>query len=87
MHTANVFQTYYGTKDLIECKLSRCVGSRLTHLGLAYIDELESALKYIRDTPLLSHEEKRRFFKNSNTNLGLSALCLSGGATFAYCKI
>lgn len=61
-------ETYYGSKDLIE----------------SYIDELESALKYIRETPLLTNEEKKRFFKNANTNLGLTALCLSGGATFAY---
>ncbi|KAF8505953.1 patatin-domain-containing protein [Russula emetica] len=61
-------ETYYGTKDLIE----------------SYIGELESALKYIRETPLLSNDEKKRFFKNANTNLGLTALCLSGGATFAY---
>jgi predicted acylesterase/phospholipase RssA len=47
---------------------------------------LESALRYIRETPLLSNEEKKRFFKNANTNFGLTALCLSGGATFAYCK-
>ncbi|KAI9447844.1 patatin-domain-containing protein [Lactarius indigo] len=55
-----------------------------TNSDPAYIDELESALKYIRETPLLSNEEKKRFFKNANTNLGLTALCLSGGATFAY---
>ncbi|KAI0254899.1 acyl transferase/acyl hydrolase/lysophospholipase [Lactifluus subvellereus] len=61
-------ETYYGTKDLIE----------------SYVDELESALKYIRETPLLLSEEKKRFFKNANTNMGLTALCLSGGATFAY---
>ncbi|KAH9049590.1 patatin-domain-containing protein [Lactarius hengduanensis] len=61
-------ETYYGTKDLIE----------------SYIDELESALKYIRETPLLRNEEKKQFFRNANTNLGLTALCLSGGATFAY---
>jgi len=61
-------ETYYGTKDSIE----------------SYINELEGALKYVRETPLLTPEEKRRFFKNANTNLGLTALCLSGGATFAY---
>ena len=55
--------------------------------SVAYIRELESALKYIRETPLLSNDEKKQFFKNANTNLGLTALCLSGGATFAYCKI
>jgi hypothetical protein len=85
-----LFQTYYGTKDSIECETSGHLASlflRSFYFGLAYINELESALKYVRETPLLSHEEKRRFFKNVNTNLGLTALCLSGGATFAYCKI
>ncbi|KAI0265196.1 acyl transferase/acyl hydrolase/lysophospholipase [Gloeopeniophorella convolvens] len=61
-------ETYYGSKDLIE----------------SYINELERSLKYIRETDLLSNEEKKRFFKSANTNLGLTALCLSGGATFAY---
>jgi hypothetical protein len=58
----------------------------LTYLDSAYIDEVENALKYIRETPLLPTEEKKRFFKNANTNMGLTALCLSGGATFAYCQ-
>ncbi|TFY82714.1 hypothetical protein EWM64_g1287 [Hericium alpestre] len=61
-------ETFYGTKDLIE----------------GYISELESALQYIRESPLLSNEEKKRFFKSAHTNLGLTALCLSGGASFGY---
>ncbi|KAI0719545.1 patatin-domain-containing protein [Cerioporus squamosus] len=61
-------ETYYGTKVLIE----------------SYIDEVEMALQYIRETPDISNEEKKRFFKSANTNLGTSALCLSGGASFGY---
>ncbi|EIW76130.1 patatin-domain-containing protein [Coniophora puteana RWD-64-598 SS2] len=61
-------ETYLGTKDLVE----------------SYYDELEKALIYIRETPELSNEEKKRFFKSTNTNLGTSALCLSGGASFGY---
>ncbi|KAI0677542.1 patatin-domain-containing protein [Trametes maxima] len=61
-------ETYYGTKALIE----------------SYLDEVEKALEYIRETPDISNEEKKRFFKSANTNLGTSALCLSGGASFGY---
>ncbi|KAH8118560.1 patatin-domain-containing protein [Phellopilus nigrolimitatus] len=61
-------ETFYGTKDLIEM----------------YISEVEKAMIYIRDSTMLSSEEKRRFFKSANMNLGISALCLSGGASFGY---
>ncbi|CDO75595.1 hypothetical protein BN946_scf184858.g35 [Trametes cinnabarina] len=61
-------ETYYGTKVLIE----------------SYIEEVERALEYIRESPEISNEEKKRFFKSANTNLGTSALCLSGGASFGY---
>ncbi|CAA7259795.1 unnamed protein product [Cyclocybe aegerita] len=61
-------ETFLGTKDLIE----------------SYFDELERSLRCIRDAPELSLEEKKRFFKSANTNLGISALCLSGGASFGY---
>ncbi|CAL1700663.1 unnamed protein product [Somion occarium] len=61
-------ETFYGTKELIE----------------AYVGELEKALEYVRLSPDLTLEEKKRFFKSSNTNLGTTALCLSGGATFGY---
>ncbi|KAI5124810.1 hypothetical protein M0805_005441 [Coniferiporia weirii] len=62
------WNTFYGTKDLIE----------------TYTSEVEKALIYIRESPVLSSEEKRRFFKSANMNLGISALCLSGGASFGY---
>jgi len=52
----------------------------------AYIKEVEEALDYIRRSDQLSLEEKRRFFRTTNRNLGASALCLSGGASFGYCK-
>ncbi|TDL29739.1 patatin-domain-containing protein [Rickenella mellea] len=64
----DITQTYLGTKNLIE----------------SYITEVQQALIYIRESSVLSVEEKRRFFKSANTNLGISALCLSGGATFGY---
>ena len=54
--------------------------------SLAYFEEQGKALEYIRTSPDLSSDEKRRFFKSSNTNLGSSALCLSGGGSFGYCK-
>ena len=50
-----------------------------------YITEVEKALIYVRETPILSEQEKRRFFKSANLNLGVTALCLSGGAGFGYC--
>lgn len=52
----------------------------------AYVTEQEKAIEFVRDSPDLSNEEKKRFFKNINTNLGTTALCLSGGATFGYCE-
>ena len=53
----------------------------------AYFDEQQKALEYIRKSPDLSNEEKKRFFKSANTNLGSSALCLSGGGSFGYCGL
>jgi predicted acylesterase/phospholipase RssA len=35
-------------------------------------------------TTQLNAEEKRTLFKRMHTNFGLTALCLSGGASFAY---
>ncbi|KIJ70532.1 hypothetical protein HYDPIDRAFT_105276 [Hydnomerulius pinastri MD-312] len=61
-------ETFLGTKDLIE----------------SYHDEQEKALQFIRESTELSNEEKKRFFKTASTNLGTSALCLSGGASFGY---
>jgi hypothetical protein len=80
-------KTFLGTKDLIECECLTyncwCVSIDVPR---AYIYEQEKALEYIRQTTELSNDEKKRFFKTANTNLGVSALCLSGGASFGYCK-
>lgn len=43
-------------------------------LDVAYFDELEASLKFIRETPELSIDEKKRFFKSANTNLGTFSL-------------
>ncbi|KAJ3778854.1 patatin-domain-containing protein [Lentinula raphanica] len=61
-------ETYIGTKDLIE----------------SYYDEQERAFEFLRESPDITLDEKKRFFKSANTNYGISALCLSGGASFGY---
>ncbi|KAF8716679.1 hypothetical protein AX14_012244 [Amanita brunnescens Koide BX004] len=61
-------ETFFRTKDLIE----------------SYFSELQHAIQYIRDTSDLPIDEKRKFFKRANINFGISALCLSGGASFGY---
>ncbi|KAJ3997000.1 acyl transferase/acyl hydrolase/lysophospholipase [Lentinula boryana] len=61
-------ETYIGTKDLIE----------------SYYDEQEKALEFLRESSDITLDEKKRFFKSANTNYGISALCLSGGASFGY---
>lgn len=58
----------------------------LTAKNTAYFSELEKSIVFIRDSPHLSIDEKRRFFKSANANLGTTALCLSGGASFGYCS-
>jgi hypothetical protein len=37
---------------------------------LAYFEEQEKALEFIRESPDLKIDEKKRFFKAANTNLG-----------------
>ncbi|KAK4106535.1 patatin-domain-containing protein [Parathielavia hyrcaniae] len=61
-------QTYYGTKNLVQ----------------NFLDEVERSIKFLIDTKQLSKEEKRVMFKGICANYGRTALCLSGGATFAY---
>ncbi|KAK2000590.1 patatin-like phospholipase [Colletotrichum falcatum] len=61
-------QTYYGTKNLVQ----------------NFIDEVERSIKFVLNTKQLSMEEKRSIFKGMHTNYGRTALCLSGGASFAY---
>ncbi|KAK3692070.1 hypothetical protein B0T22DRAFT_446337 [Podospora appendiculata] len=61
-------QTYYGTKNLVQ----------------NYVDEVERSLNFLISTKQLTNEEKRVMFKGTCANYGRTALCLSGGATFAY---
>ncbi|KAH7631744.1 acyl transferase/acyl hydrolase/lysophospholipase [Sordaria sp. MPI-SDFR-AT-0083] len=61
-------QTYYGTKNLVQ----------------NYIDEVERSIKFLIGTKQLTKEQKRVMFKGICANYGRTALCLSGGATFAY---
>ncbi|RDW71219.1 patatin-like phospholipase-containing protein [Coleophoma cylindrospora] len=61
-------QTYYGTKNLVQ----------------EFVDELEKAITILSTTEHLDQEAKRTLFKRMHTNFGRTALCLSGGASFAY---
>ena len=61
-------ETYYGTKELVQ----------------DFIDEVELSLKTILDSTQITEAEKTAFFKHLELNYGRTALCLSGGATFAY---
>ncbi|KAF7948412.1 uncharacterized protein EAE97_003823 [Botrytis byssoidea] len=61
-------QTYYGTKDLVQ----------------EFIDEVEKGISILAKSDELQDEEKRTLFKRMHTNYGRTALCLSGGASFAY---
>jgi predicted acylesterase/phospholipase RssA len=45
---------------------------------------VEKGLKILVETKQLGMEEKRTLFKRMHTNYGRTALCLSGGASFAY---
>jgi predicted acylesterase/phospholipase RssA len=61
-------ETYYGTKDLVQ----------------DFVEQIQRSLKTICESTKICKEEKRLFFKHLDTNYGRTALCLSGGATFAY---
>jgi predicted acylesterase/phospholipase RssA len=61
-------ETYYGTKNLVQ----------------SFVDELEASVSFLLRTPQLDDDAKRALFKHVSTNFGRTALCLSGGATFAY---
>lgn len=61
-------QTYYGTKNLVQ----------------EFVDEVEKGLTILVNTDKLLPDEKRTLFKRLHTNYGRTALCLSGGASFAY---
>lgn len=61
-------ETYYGTKDLVQ----------------DFVDEASTSIEFLRHTKQLDAENKRALFKHLGSNFGRTALCLSGGATFAY---
>ncbi|GAA5832997.1 hypothetical protein JCM3766R1_000390 [Sporobolomyces carnicolor] len=63
-------ETYYGTKELVQ----------------EFLDEVTESLIYVRSLPpsILPLSDKLDFFRSSSKNLGSSALCLSGGASFGY---
>jgi hypothetical protein len=61
-------ETYYGTKDAVQ----------------SFIEEAEASLSFLLRTTQLDPENKRALFKHLGSNFGRTALCLSGGATFAY---
>lgn len=61
-------ETYYGTKELLQ----------------TYVQETAESLKFVFASSQLSHAEKRQLSKHLSANFGRTALCLSGGATFAY---
>lgn len=61
-------ETYSGTKDLVQ----------------EYVDEVNACIRLVADSQHVRNEEKLQHFKHLDTNLGRTALCLSGGATFAY---
>lgn len=60
--------TYYGTKTLVE----------------VYLEEVQLCLKLLLDSKKILLNDKKLLFKNMSRNYGRTALCLSGGATFAY---
>ncbi|KAM0324317.1 hypothetical protein ACHAQA_008094 [Verticillium albo-atrum] len=61
-------QTYYGTKNLVQ----------------NFTDEVERSIKFLLNSKQLTQDEKRVLFKGMHANYGRTALCLSGGAGFAY---
>lgn len=61
-------ETYSGTKDLVQ----------------EYVDEVNACIRLVEDNQQMKGEDKYQHFKHLDTNLGRTALCLSGGATFAY---
>ena len=61
-------ETYYGTK----------------HLAQDFVDEIYTSLAILVRSQQLSKEEIYSLSKHLHTNFGRTALCLSGGASFAY---
>ncbi|KNZ63082.1 hypothetical protein VP01_1190g2 [Puccinia sorghi] len=82
-------QTHLGTKTLIENYVDegrfwKPFGAP-TFVALT-CPPIEKSLIYLRETSHISPQEKTIFFRRVAKSLGTTALCLSGGATFGYCK-
>ncbi|TPX35445.1 hypothetical protein SmJEL517_g02182 [Synchytrium microbalum] len=60
--------TYFGTKQIVE----------------SYVEETVASLNFVAKSNELSLDERKQFLKLASKNYGRTALCLSGGATFAY---
>ena len=54
------------------------------HWCFFFCDAVEESLNLLASTGSIPALEKRAFFKRLSANYGRTALCLSGGATFAY---
>lgn len=61
-------ETYVGTKYLVQ----------------RFVDEVAEGLKIVLDNSKITAKDKSDFFRHLELNFGRTALCLSGGATFAY---
>lgn len=61
-------ETYSGTKELVQ----------------EYIEEVHACIQIVLENTQIDRESKYQLFKHLDTNFGRTALCLSGGATFAY---
>lgn len=61
-------ETYLGTKNLVQ----------------EFLDEVHASLELLLRTKHLAVEDKSSLFQHLDRNYGRTALCLSGGATFAY---
>ena len=61
-------ETYIGTKELVQ----------------EFIDNVHYGIEAMLDSDKITQDDKTAFFKHLELNYGRTALCLSGGATFAY---
>lgn len=69
--TENLPRLFWEPKNRLNvCSDSLCHRKCLDASIQAYFNELEKSLEFIRETPELSVDEKKRFFKSANTNLG-----------------
>ena len=77
-------QTYYGTKDLVQEFIDEGMRAQFSNSFQSLTAAVERGVTILTKTNQLEAEEKRTLFKRMHTNFGRTALCLSGGASFAY---